>query len=48
MLLAGAHLLWQVKKLDIESPENCLRVFRSNREAGALIALAFLMASWFG
>ena len=45
---AGAHLLWQVKKLDIDSPENCLRVFRSNRDTGALIALAFLLASWFG
>jgi 4-hydroxybenzoate polyprenyltransferase len=48
MLLAGAHLLRQVKKLDIDSPESCLRVFRSNREAGALIALAFLTASWLG
>jgi 4-hydroxybenzoate polyprenyltransferase len=48
MLLAGAHLLWQVKRLDIEDPANCLIVFRSNRETGALIALAFLLASWFG
>ena len=48
LLLAGAHLLWQVKRLDIEDPANCLIVFRSNRETGALIALAFLLASWFG
>ncbi len=48
MLAAGAHLLWQVRKLNIESPENCLAVFRSNRDTGALIALAFLLASWFG
>jgi 4-hydroxybenzoate polyprenyltransferase len=48
MLLAGAHLLWQVKKLDIDDSTNCLRIFRSNRETGALIALAFLLASWFG
>jgi len=46
MLAAGAHLLWQVKRLDINSADNCLAVFRSNREAGALIALAFLLASW--
>ena len=44
MLLAGAHLLWQVKRLDIDDPANCLIVFRSNRETGALIALAFLLA----
>ncbi len=48
MLAAGAHLLWQVKTLDIASADNCLAVFRSNRETGALIALAFLLASWFG
>ncbi|HJS44994.1 MAG TPA: 4-hydroxybenzoate octaprenyltransferase [Rhizomicrobium sp.] len=48
MLAAGAHLLWQVKKLDINSAGNCLAVFRANRETGALIALAFLLASWFG
>jgi 4-hydroxybenzoate polyprenyltransferase len=48
MLLAGAHLLWQVKRLNIDDPANCLIVFRSNRETGALIALAFLLASWLG
>jgi len=48
LLLAGAHLLWQVKRLNIDDPANCLIVFRSNRETGALIALAFLLASWFG
>ena len=48
MLAAGAHLLWQVRQLNINSPENCLRVFRSNRDTGALIALAFLIASYFG
>ena len=48
MLAAGWHLLGQVKTLDINNPENCLALFRSNRETGALIALAFLAASWFG
>ena len=48
MLAAGAHLLWQVKKLNIDSAENCLMVFRANRDTGALIALAFALASWFG
>jgi 4-hydroxybenzoate polyprenyltransferase len=48
MLAAGAHLVWQVKRLDIDNADNCLAVFRANRETGALIALAFLLASWFG
>jgi len=37
-----------VKRLNIEDSGNCLAVFRSNRETGALIALAFLLASWIG
>jgi 4-hydroxybenzoate polyprenyltransferase len=48
MLVAGAQLVWQVRTLVIDNPDNCLRVFRSNREAGALIALALLLASWLG
>jgi len=48
LLLAGAHLLWQVKRLDMDDPANCLTIFRSNRETGALIALAFVLASWLG
>jgi 4-hydroxybenzoate polyprenyltransferase len=47
MLPAGAHLLWQVHSLDVVRPERCLRLFRANRETGALMALAFLFAGWF-
>jgi len=46
MLAAGGHMLWQVHTLDIASPDRCLRLFRANRDAGALIALAFLLAGW--
>ena len=48
MLAAGAHLVWQTRRLNIDDPDNCLRLFRSNREAGGLIALAFALAAWFG
>ena len=48
LLLAGAHLLWQVKKLDITDGSSALHLFRANREAGGLIAIAFLAANWFG
>ena len=47
MLAAGGHLLWQVHTLDIERPERCLKLFRANRDTGALMALAFLLAGWF-
>src|SRR6185312_14398505 len=47
MLAAGAHLLWQVKSLDVANAEKALRLFRANRDTGALIGLAFLLAGWF-
>jgi len=46
MLAAGGHLLWQVHTLTIEDPARCLKLFRANRESGALIGLAFLLSSW--
>jgi 4-hydroxybenzoate polyprenyltransferase len=48
MLAAGAHLLWQVHTLDIDDAERCLKLFRANRDTGAMIAAAFLIASWAG
>jgi 4-hydroxybenzoate polyprenyltransferase len=46
MLAAGAHLVRQVHTLEIDNPEHCLALFRSNRDTGALIAAAFLLSSW--
>jgi len=46
MFAAGAHLLWQVHVLKIDDPERCLKLFRANRDTGALIACAFLFSSW--
>jgi len=46
MLAAGAHLLWQVHTLQIDNAENALRMFRANRDTGAIIAAAFLLSSW--
>jgi len=37
----GMHLMWQLKRLDINDGENCFRLFLSNRDAG-LIASALL------
>jgi 4-hydroxybenzoate polyprenyltransferase len=48
MLAAGGHLLWQVRTLDIDNPQRCLKLFRANRDTGAMIAAAFLIASWAG
>lgn len=48
MLAAGAHLVWQHRHLDIDKPEICLKLFRANRDAGALIALALAVSGWVG
>jgi 4-hydroxybenzoate polyprenyltransferase len=42
----GWHMTWQLSKLDIDDPDNCLMLFRSNRNAGLLAAL-FLAISVF-
>lgn len=41
----GAHLLWQLRGLDIDDPDVCLRLFRSNRDAGLLAALFLAVAA---
>ncbi len=38
----AAHLAWQVRRLDPKDPPLCLRLFRSNRDAGALLFLGLL------
>jgi 4-hydroxybenzoate polyprenyltransferase len=42
LLPAAALLAFQAATLDIHDPARCLRLFKLNREAGLLIALAFL------
>ena len=37
----GWHLLWQMRRLDIDDADTCLTLFRSNRDAG-LIPVLFL------
>jgi 4-hydroxybenzoate polyprenyltransferase len=33
----AAHLAWQIARLDIDDPVNCLMVFKSNRDAGLIL-----------
>jgi 4-hydroxybenzoate polyprenyltransferase len=43
LVLFGAHLAWQIQRIDIDDPDLCLRLFKSNRDAG-LILFASLCA----
>jgi 4-hydroxybenzoate polyprenyltransferase len=37
-----AHLIWQIKRLEIGDPALCLRIFKSNRDAGLLLFAGLL------
>jgi 4-hydroxybenzoate polyprenyltransferase len=43
LLLPAALLGRQIVNLDIDDPERCLRLFKSNREVGLAVALAILI-----
>jgi 4-hydroxybenzoate polyprenyltransferase len=40
LLAFAAHLTWQMRRLDIDDPVNCLAVFKSNRDAGMILFAA--------
>lgn len=40
----GWHLTWQLRQLDMDDPEKCMVLFRSNRDAGLLAALFLAVA----
>jgi 4-hydroxybenzoate polyprenyltransferase len=39
----AAHLVWQIRRLAINDPALCLRIFKSNRDAGLLLFLGLLV-----
>ena len=49
LVLVGLHFAWQVATLNIDDPDNCLRRFRSNRDAGLILVGGLVLdmaASW--
>ncbi|GLQ35917.1 4-hydroxybenzoate octaprenyltransferase [Amylibacter marinus] len=40
----GMHMMWQLRKLDIDDPDICLKLFRANRDAGFLPIAGFALA----
>jgi 4-hydroxybenzoate polyprenyltransferase len=37
LLAFAAHLGWQIRRLDVTDPDNCLMVFKSDRDAGLIL-----------
>ena len=48
LLVAGWHMLKQVRTLKIDDSVHCLMLFRANRITGGLMAAAFVAAAFFG
>jgi 4-hydroxybenzoate polyprenyltransferase len=39
----AAHLAWQIARIEISDPESCLKMFRSNRDAGLILFAGLLL-----
>jgi 4-hydroxybenzoate polyprenyltransferase len=39
----AAHLCWQIVRLDIADPDNCLKIFKSDRDAGLILFAGLLL-----
>jgi 4-hydroxybenzoate polyprenyltransferase len=43
LLAFAAHLAWQVVRLDIDDPDLCLMLFKSNRDAGLILFAGLIL-----
>ena len=43
LIAFAAHLGWQIARLDIADPDNCLAVFKSDRDAGLILFAGLLL-----
>ncbi len=43
LLAFAAHLAWQIVRLDIADPDDCLKVFKSDRDAGLILFAGLLL-----
>jgi 4-hydroxybenzoate polyprenyltransferase len=46
LALFGAHLAWQVNRLDVNDPALCLMLFKSNRDAGLILFAGLVLQAW--
>ncbi len=46
LLSVGIHLLWQIRWLDIDNPQNCLMIFKSNRDLGLILFIGLVLGLW--
>ncbi|PPR14415.1 MAG: 4-hydroxybenzoate octaprenyltransferase [Alphaproteobacteria bacterium MarineAlpha12_Bin1] len=39
---AIAHVVWQLKTINLENPDNCLKIFKSNRDFGIIVLISII------
>ncbi|TXH93631.1 MAG: 4-hydroxybenzoate octaprenyltransferase [Pseudorhodobacter sp.] len=42
----GWHMVWQMRRLDVDDPTSCMVIFRANRDAGLILALFLAIAAF--
>jgi 4-hydroxybenzoate polyprenyltransferase len=45
VVAAALHAAWQLSRLDIDNPDSCLKIFRSNRDFGLIIFAGAMVSS---
>ena len=48
LFLFALHLSWQIVRLDIADPDNCLAVFKSDRDAGLILFAGLMLDAALG
>ncbi len=48
LAIFAAHLAWQTARLNIDDPDHCLMLFKSNRDAGLILFGALIIEAWLG
>ena len=48
VVLGAGHLAWQIATIDVDDPDNCLKLFRSNRDYGWIVFAGLIAdgAAW--
>lgn len=47
VILVAGHFIWQIIAVRFESPESCLRVFRTNILVGGVVLVGLFVGKWF-
>ena len=48
LIAFALHLAWQIARLDTADPDNCLAVFKSDRDAGLILFAGLVLDAGLG